>query len=1230
MFRGDLSGKPLYDAAIEAQNLVGQPTPTGFDRANSFLCPLGKAPGHGWIILRRRDMNALNLNGLHILTLQLDPEVGATQTQRFRNLVICKEPVNLDPGLGANDPDSVYLVEVADARWRCQNPTFKIALDKAYNVRAQAYQSDSYSYSLNTGVAWTWATMLADIWSVLTPLGAWPGLPAGVTPASAPDGWEFRGVSAYDALNIILARIGCALRADLSLTTGQFSIVQVGAVDTAADQALARAAGRKIHDGEYLDIVRGKTPYGVRVFFHRREKNYGTEQTTPSGSGQWQGNAVYHVDITGPVSSTAEASTWQPLWSDLPAIYDDAGAITNAAACSASAQELSDNFYRMLRSSGGLRLWHRYSGLLNLTAGSDLKGVAWVVNELGIYTEVIRHPFLFLEPTDAGWVEHFEDATKLHSPDFRPSWPNYPHLLQTIKLNAATVDGSNRYDVLVQQSQPDSLGWADKEAAYALNLRGTPTLTSGNRYLARLIGYSGGRPLYSFDSASGLSPSSLGFARITGRNALALDYLGQNPAPVAYTGVLVTSRGQTYTQPLWADTQGTWDTLLYEESGNIYVYTDGTITVEVLTDAAGRNFFNFGGEPPIYGTLISQGDPTVNLYTVRIPNASGGTTDILAAASDPNAAPGVVNGQTVRVTKGTSPYVQLRIYELRHGSHQKFLFQIVNYAVRSAQLVWDATTTNAIALTNALTAGHYADMVTNLQAAFDALALGTFVVADLTSIPVWDAVTNYAAGDVVQYNGLLNAGAGQGMWAANAASLNKVPGTDPEWTLLTRDTTTIGVAFPMLFTVEFTSDTAAHTLVVSPESVANLYGTASYTFQYDNNMQFVAPDIGGSGSSSGLAGKIVVPTQSGGVTWADGPGAQIFTANADDILEAGRRYMARAVSGGGYVVGSAGSNTVQNFYVTTNLFATNLYTTNIYNTYFESIQSVINILTITQFFNIDQVVITGTPTYTSYVSQDPVTKVCELIDFQTGSGGGATSTITLPVAATVKIFLSAKASGGSGTATVSVDGANQADPITVTDGNTGASFWAVGLAAGAHTITTVLTGSITSVHLLCDAQVTTERTHYDLPPGTLVGATTCRVSTYCCATTSVPTDGPCGPCATAPINPKVTVAGVTGDAGANSTFTLSFYDQTPSDCGWQFGPVTIGGVSVYLRVYYYAAYIFFRVIDAGSGSTLVEMVGGDGVTPIDCLTTNSANTYSGYGAVGTADYSAATISIAPG
>jgi len=417
MFRGTFAGRTIYSTEAARRFLAehGTPHPPEFEKANSLLNPLGPEAARGWVLMLRNDLNEIDLNGLHTLTFEMESEArnAITDTMVSRNLCIAREPINLSTGIAANDPRSLYLVEVADARWRVCNPVFQIPINASFNVRGPsphggngaaanyftlAVDSANVLYcadSLSGGTtAYTWTTMIQAIWATMSvQLGAAPTLP--YTPDGTPDGWVFNGVPAWLALTQVLHRIGCAVKADLSLSSNQYSIVRVGAADTASDAiiTIAEAQNRRIHDAEPLSIVHGKIPGSVQVFFPWQEV--------------WDTRSLASKTIAGTYSGTAsvDSNSVAVLWDDLKAILNTTGdGYSNDSALTTRATERADSYYRMVDSIGGTVLWKRYSGLLALSPGSTIKGVGWSYrsNEEGVFTELVRHPFAYVGVSDAG------------------------------------------------------------------------------------------------------------------------------------------------------------------------------------------------------------------------------------------------------------------------------------------------------------------------------------------------------------------------------------------------------------------------------------------------------------------------------------------------------------------------------------------------------------------------------------------------------------------------------------------------------------------------------------------------------------------------------------------------------------------------------------------------------------------------------------------------------------
>jgi hypothetical protein len=490
----------VLEPAQEACNLAQRnlPIPSSLSRANGLINPLGEAPARAWVLLQRRDLNQINLDGLHSLTIADD---AGRKVQTPTSLVFTREPENISPGY-PNDPLAIYLCELADARWRVQNPYYSIPVSAQYNVRAPAYggaagSSVYYTNTLNGGVAWTWSTLCANLWGLMAnQLGTFPGLP--ITPDGTPEGWIFLGVPAWHALCEVLWKIGCAVAWNPTATTGGYSVVALGAAG-ATDALITAADGqrRKLDQGEFLAINRGRVPYGVNVFFRIRSIHAGSEETATSGTTQWQTQAVTSVQINGPATAATEPGVYTPLWDDLPALADAQGIVTNGAALAIRAQARANSFYAELL-TGGNRLRKVFDGIVPAIPSGTIRGVAWKIDgQGGLTTEVVRHPWRMLAVDDQGqWVEG--SNTPLQPPDLAPSHPVYPGLLQVLRLVSGVPDASGRYDAFVQHRDASTLLWYDRERVWGIPLDNETTQPTTTRYQGRLNGWNNGRPLYDF------------------------------------------------------------------------------------------------------------------------------------------------------------------------------------------------------------------------------------------------------------------------------------------------------------------------------------------------------------------------------------------------------------------------------------------------------------------------------------------------------------------------------------------------------------------------------------------------------------------------------------------------------------------------------------------------------------------------------------------------------------
>ncbi len=339
--------------------------------ANSFYCPAGVWPACGWLLLRREDYNKLDPYSTN-LVLQLS---DGTTTLTFRNLTVVQAQC-VTRGVAA-DPRAIYLVQVTDGRGVLYSPWFAQPTQSQYNATAPAYPGQYYDASLNVGAPFTWDEMVANLWGQMAArLGAYPGLPTTFT--GPPSNWLFPGISAWMALCQILDYQGCQVSADLTLTSGQYSIVNLGSADAAFVALTAKYAHRLEEDLEWIDTGSGRVPSQVTVYFHRQNEFYGTEETVRRDSYQWTSTSYYTVTLPAPAAFTSAAGTGFQ-WADFKVRYDvDNNPLPAdvATAATIAAEQVQQYFASIYRSTLGF-MTRVYAGLLPFVTGSQVDGVVW-------------------------------------------------------------------------------------------------------------------------------------------------------------------------------------------------------------------------------------------------------------------------------------------------------------------------------------------------------------------------------------------------------------------------------------------------------------------------------------------------------------------------------------------------------------------------------------------------------------------------------------------------------------------------------------------------------------------------------------------------------------------------------------------------------------------------------------------------------------------------------------
>ena len=396
---------PLYDPrAVRADRMrFRRGEVSMLDRANSLHVPTGRYPARGCVLVKRADYDMLSK---YSTTLQLefgDPR-KSDNVAALKNLSIVQAQC-VTRGL-SSDPDALYLVELTDGRGILCNEWFNFPITTQYNIRVPAYPQQFYDSSLNGGTTWTWSTMLQDMWDRMgTFLGAWPGLPSGVTISGTPEGFWFTGVSAWSALCDVLDHLGMTIACDLT-SSAPFTIVRPGdadatfsALETKYGGAGANSPNYRLEDDlEWIDTGAGRVPKTVKVLFRRRNSVYGTEETVTYRNDvmaqQWDMRAVYTVSITAP-STFASAVGTHYLWSDFTVRYDDSSDDVDADVATAQqiAQERVTQYFAVIYRQTLGRMSRTYAGALPFTIGSQVDGVRWSMDHQrygGWRTEIMR------------------------------------------------------------------------------------------------------------------------------------------------------------------------------------------------------------------------------------------------------------------------------------------------------------------------------------------------------------------------------------------------------------------------------------------------------------------------------------------------------------------------------------------------------------------------------------------------------------------------------------------------------------------------------------------------------------------------------------------------------------------------------------------------------------------------------------------------------------------------
>lgn len=308
---------------------------------------------------------------------------------------------------GKISDDDAFVVEIVDKRYFGNHPWIKSdnAVQKMFNVPSplygkNQYYTDTLDASLGAGleITWSWQAMLDEVWPSY--LGNPPTLPN--VPAYEPVGFDFRGFTDYQALQIILACLNKSLALNQD---GSFSLLDFGVADEGTrsnDRLKEQMAGALDERVEFIEPAKLYYPKGVKIHFHKTATNSGSENVNTKDSGQWYTDMDYVITVAATSAMAGyeditelQSGFYHHIWEDLPAWVDPyTGTIENLTDLQARATDRADRFYSDLIAPS-LRVQESYSALIDFNLCSTTHGISFqqIPERGGAWvTSVFCHP----------------------------------------------------------------------------------------------------------------------------------------------------------------------------------------------------------------------------------------------------------------------------------------------------------------------------------------------------------------------------------------------------------------------------------------------------------------------------------------------------------------------------------------------------------------------------------------------------------------------------------------------------------------------------------------------------------------------------------------------------------------------------------------------------------------------------------------------------------------------
>ena len=378
------------------------PTSPWLGFANRYVSPVGFRPGYAHILLTRKSISGLSATGKYSLEFTADPSQGQFQSRTSKNMRVVGTPICVSPGV-RNDEDAAFFVELADRRMDCVG-----VCSKRYNWRINA-DSTLETASTNSGTAWTWTTLLTDLWDSVGNLGTWPGLPW--TPTGVPEQIDGMGCRAVDLLEDLLLLHGMGGKYDdvldtfdiidfcfgansgfLTRTTAQLGLQSVGISLQKLDDA-----GVRLWDQEPLGDLAPSMPTYARVAF----------PVWSSGGTPIDTASYFYVDVanTAPAVAAISSISFSLIQDFLPCRTNQVGVSLNTANLVLRAADVAAIFFEKARVASTYPIYRIYSGIIkdtNIMPGAAFDVVCWEDTGNGPKTHVIQTGRLGFPPIFLG------------------------------------------------------------------------------------------------------------------------------------------------------------------------------------------------------------------------------------------------------------------------------------------------------------------------------------------------------------------------------------------------------------------------------------------------------------------------------------------------------------------------------------------------------------------------------------------------------------------------------------------------------------------------------------------------------------------------------------------------------------------------------------------------------------------------------------------------------------